>query len=298
MELQIGQDSLCDTKTMKSLTRHALAEEIPDWGVLVLESHHSDDFTMEWREHDFYKLIYVLRGRGVIELDQRVVHFQEGDLVSVPPSRRNRITDAPDAASSLYVCCIARELLDFDAGLLEKLPEGKTSPSSFLSTRVASALRKMRHQQSSQSPIRSLSIVASAMRLLEWIIQTQTQSAKPRRLGDEPVSEEQVMRDYVARLATEFYEVTTIDDAANSIGLSRRTFTKLFQNETGSTWLTYVRRLAVNHAKHQLAQTSMSIASVAFEAGFNDLSTFYRQFKAQVGTSPKQYRETLSITPE
>ncbi|MEM6474364.1 MAG: AraC family transcriptional regulator, partial [Planctomycetota bacterium] len=85
----------------------------------------------------------------------------------------------------------------------------------------------------------------------------------------------------------------TIDDAAGSIGLSRRAFTSLFQKLTGTTWLVYVRRLAINHAKHQLAQTELSIASVAFEAGFNDLSTFYRQFKSQVGMSPKQYRKSI-----
>jgi AraC family L-rhamnose operon regulatory protein RhaS len=101
------------------------------------------------------------------------------------------------------------------------------------------------------------------------------------------------MEDYVARLAMEFYEASTIDAAATSIGMSRRTFTKLFQEVTGSTWLAHVRKLAINHARHQLAQTNLSIASVAFECGFNDLSTFYRQFKSQVGVAPKSYRKSI-----
>ena len=116
-------------------------------------------------------------------------------------------------------------------------------------------------------------------------------SASRRETRDEL----EVMQDYVRKLATEFYEASTIDAAAGSVGMSRRAFTKLFHEVTGSTWLTHVRRLAINHAKHQLAQTNLSIASVAFECGFNDLSTFYRQFKAQVGVSPRNYRRSISV---
>ena len=73
--------------------------------------------------------------------------------------------------------------------------------------------------------------------------------------------------------------------------MPRRTFTKLFAEETGTTWLRRVRELAIGHAKTRLRSSDLPIASVAFECGFNDLSTFYRQFKSQVGVSPAAYRE-------
>ncbi|MEM0927618.1 MAG: AraC family transcriptional regulator, partial [Planctomycetota bacterium] len=297
-KLQIRQTDVEITRRtpdrMKSLTHRPLEENLPPWGVLVLESHHSDDFSMDYREHPFYKFIYVLRGRGVVEIGRRVVHFEEGGIVSVPPRQRNRITDAPDAASSLYVCCIATQVFAFDPSLEKRLPLGALNPSAYLSTRIASSLRRMRYQQGSRYPVRSLSMVSSAMRILEWMIQFKaSQTKRSEEALKNPFDEQQLMQDYVARLSTEFFEATTIDDAASSIGLSRRSFTHLFQKTTGSTWLSYVRGLAIQHAKHQLAQTDMSIASVAFESGFNDLSTFYRQFKSQVGMSPRKYR--LSI---
>ncbi len=281
---------------MPKLTDHALKEELPPWGVLVLESHHSPEFTMEWREHAFVKLVYVLRGRGVIEMDHRAVHFAEGDLLLVPPRTVNRITDAPDAASSLYVCCVDTRLLAFDANWQEKISGGSVPVDPHFSNRIASHLRKMRHQQASHSPTRQVSIVAAALRIIEWVMQLQDPALELRakKRQGRGKDDRELMEDYVRRLSTEFYEATTIDDAAESIGMSRRTFTKLFQQVTGSTWLVHVRKLAIHHAKHQLAQTNLSIASVAFECGFNDLSTFYRQFKSHVGQSPKNYRDSIT----
>ncbi|MCA9136608.1 MAG: helix-turn-helix domain-containing protein, partial [Planctomycetales bacterium] len=256
--------------TKPRLTDHALQEDLPDWGVLVLESHHSPQFAMEWREHKFLKLVYVLRGRGVLEFKDRIHHFQEGDLIVVPAGTPNRITDAPDAASSLYICCIAPRVFDFDPGLVTGLRSGLVPASAHLSNRVASQLRRMRHHQVAGGPIRPISLVGSALRLVEWVMQLGESSSNldaARRLSSD---DREIMLDYVGRLATEFYEASTIDAAASSIGLSRRAFTKLFHDVTGSTWLAHVRKLAINHAKHQLAQTNLSIASVAFECGFND----------------------------
>lgn len=276
------------------LTDRALDENLPSWGVLVLESHHSPEFTMEWRAHDFLKLVYVLRGRGVLEFEHRINHFQEGDMVVVPPRTANRITDAPDAASSLYICCLAPRLFSFDPELIRRLHPGLVQGSPHFSNRVATQLRRMRHHQASSDPIRPISMVGSALRIVEWVMQLGELSVGSAASRGARRDDRAIMEEYVSRLANEFYEASTIDAAANSIGLSRRAFTKLFQDVTGSTWLTHVRKLAINHAKHQLAQTNLSIASVAFECGFNDLSTFYRQFKSQVGSSPKSYRQSIS----
>ncbi|QEF99295.1 HTH-type transcriptional activator RhaR [Stieleria maiorica] len=280
--------------TKTRLTDRALQEHLPDWGVLVLESHHSPQFTMDWREHSFLKLVYVLRGRGVLEFQDRVHHFNSGDLLIVPPRVANRITDAPDAASSLYIGCVDPRLFDFDDQLIGRLRSGLVAANPYFSNRVATQLRRMRHQQASTDPTRPIAMVAAALRIIEWVLQLEQVSARSDHSRGRRHNDREIMEDYVARLATEFYEASTIDAAAASLGLTRRVFTKLFQEVTGSTWLTHVRRLAINHAKHQLAQTNLSITSVAFECGFNDLSTFYRQFKSQVGVSPKSYRQSIS----
>jgi AraC-like DNA-binding protein len=284
--LQFGQAGV---PVESRLTDRALPERLPAWGVLVLESHHSPQFTMDWRSHPFVKLVYVLKGRGTFYIGQEKAIFSTGDLIVVSPRTRNKIEDDPASAASLYVCCVATSLLKFDPPLLQHLQSGRIDVGVHFANRVASRLRRMVYTQEIDRTTRPVSMVGDALSLIQMI----TDSANTKTISsrsDSP-SDRQVMSDYIRSLQNEFFEATTIDDAAELLHMPRRTFTKLFNQQTGQTWLQFVRALAINHAKQRLQQTQLPIPSVAFECGFNDLSTFYRQFKSQVGISPALFRQ-------
>ena len=53
-----------------------------------------------------------------------------------------------------------------------------------------------------------------------------------------------------------------------------------------------MRRTRVEHAKRLLEQTDRTVLSIAFECGFEDLSTFYRAFKREVDESPNHWRSS------
>ena len=276
-------------KRPPTLTDSALPEKIPSWGVLVLESHHSPRFTMEWRSHAFIKIVYVLSGSGVFRFDQENIGFSAGDVVIVPPRTRNRIEDDPATASSLYVCCISRSLLSFDPGLLPRLSPQRIRGSGHFANRVASTLRRMVHVQHQKQSSATVALAADALRLVQLVLES-CDEEKRDSTSSAASGTGQSIQQYVRALETSFFETTSIDEAAAQLGMSRRTFTAAFVKETGVSWLTFTRRLAIEHAKRRLRSSDLPIASVAFECGFNDLSTFYRQFKSQTGMSPAKFR--------
>jgi len=271
----------------KPLTDRALTEHLPAWGVLVLESHHSEQFSMEWRTHPFVKLVYVLHGRGEFHLGKSRWTFEAGDVVVVAPGTRNRIEDDPNSASSLYVCCIAKSLLKFDPELVARIPNRLYRRDGHFTHRVASRLRRMVHAQDCDGPSRAIAMVADAIKLIQAMEQ---RNQKQTRLEKDASDERMVVKQYIDSLPTRFFEESSIDAAADQLGIPRRTFTKLFTELTGETWLHRVRGLAIEHAKRRLQQSDLPITSIAFECGFNDLSTFYRQFKRQCGISPGEFR--------
>jgi AraC-like DNA-binding protein len=270
------------------LTDRALPEKLPTWGVLVLESHHSSSFTMEWRTHTFLKVVYVLSGRGTFYLGERSEPFQRGDVILVAPGTRNRIEDDPASASSLYVCCIEEHLISFDPSLRHSLGTQVIRNDVRFGGRIASLLRRIVHAQETQHTSRPVAMVADALRLIQAVCEREEKFS--RNAANLP-PERLAVQQYIESLPTRFFEETSIDDAASQLGIPRRSFTKLFAELAGETWLQHIRRLAISHAQKRLLQTDLSITSIAFECGFNDLSTFYRQFKAQSGLSPGEYRE-------
>ncbi|MGI9470099.1 MAG: helix-turn-helix domain-containing protein [Rubripirellula sp.] len=269
---------------VQRLTDRALREELPAWGILLLESHHSPAFTMEWRKHHFIKIVYVLSGTGEFHLGDQSYEFQSGDVIVVPPGVRNRIVD--DAASSLYVCCLSANLFHLDPTIVQRLECRLHRGDRRFASRVASLMRRMVHSQRTMTSMKSITMLADASRMTQIILACDARQSRLARESDD----RSIVRQYIQSLPGHFFEEASIDVASQRLGIPRRTFTQLFTEITGETWLAHVRRLAIEHALHRLRETDLPITSVAFECGFNDLSTFYRQFKKQTGVSPGAYR--------
>jgi len=271
-------------------TDRALSEILPKWGVLLLESHHSERFTMDWRTHDFMKVIYVLHGRGTFFIGSQEITFKSGDVIVVPPNVKNRIEDSPQVPSSLYVCCISEQTWCFDPPIAKHATATMRHSDLHFTYRIATAMRRMIHQQPLENPQRSLSIVSDALRILEILVRRNGQTkSNPNAEG----SDYAIIKRYVEDLPTNFFEEKSIDETCHALGVPRRTFTKYFQQLTGRTWLNHIRYLAVEHAKRRLRKTDLPVTSIAFECGFNDLSTFYRQFKRQCEITPLEYRDGI-----
>ncbi|MFG1923659.1 GlxA family transcriptional regulator [Cryptosporangium sp. NPDC048952] len=76
-------------------------------------------------------------------------------------------------------------------------------------------------------------------------------------------------------------------------GMSVRTFTRRFRQETGQapgTWLTAHR---IERARHLLEETDLSVDRIAHRAGFGTTASLRSHFATSVGTSPGAYRRTF-----
>lgn len=270
--------------------RNALSEDLPDWGVLVFESHHASEFIMPWRTHAFVKIVYVLDGAGRFDIDDKVIEFSAGDVIVVPPGARNRIRDFENQPVSLYAACIANSILDCDPTVGPRLKPSLWSNQPRRTLAVASVLRRMVWIQDRPAESGSIEMLIDAWRLLGLVV---GDSNRPRDKKASVDSDREIVRQYVEELQTSFLDSQSIDEAAESCGLSRRTFTRMFREETGTSWLAHVRQLAIDHASRLLRDSDLPIVSVAFEAGFADLSTFYRQFTKRVGSSPAAFRDSF-----
>jgi AraC family transcriptional regulator, positive regulator of tynA and feaB len=83
----------------------------------------------------------------------------------------------------------------------------------------------------------------------------------------------------------------TASRIAADLGISARSVQILFAG-MGTTPSAYIQSKRLDHAAHQLAQArrEVPITEVAFDSGFNDLSTFGRLFRRKFGVAPRDYR--------
>jgi AraC family L-rhamnose operon regulatory protein RhaS len=74
--------------------------------------------------------------------------------------------------------------------------------------------------------------------------------------------------------------------------MSSRHFSTLLNEITGKTFVNYLNDVRVESAKELVEDTDMSISSIAFHTGFEELSSFYRAFKKRYKVPPLQFRKS------
>ncbi|MES2948221.1 MAG: helix-turn-helix domain-containing protein [Pseudomonadota bacterium] len=78
---------------------------------------------------------------------------------------------------------------------------------------------------------------------------------------------------------------------ADSIGMSERTFQRVFRKETGLTPAHFVEAARVDRAKALLETSHWPLARIASRSGFGSMDALHRAFQKRVGATPGQYRE-------
>ncbi|RPE71364.1 AraC family transcriptional regulator [Pacificibacter maritimus] len=91
-------------------------------------------------------------------------------------------------------------------------------------------------------------------------------------------------------IAHNAFDPISVQDVAESAGISRNYAIELFRKMLGVTVKAYIIDLRIHHAKMMLADTNEKILSVAFDCGFTSLSSFYEAFSKSCGQSPAAYR--------
>ena len=92
------------------------------------------------------------------------------------------------------------------------------------------------------------------------------------------------------RIEAAAHEALSLTDLAREAAMSPYHFLRVFRQLVGMTPHQFVLHTRLHRAAVRLRGSDASISSIAFEAGFNDLSTFNRRFRRLMGLSPGAFR--------
>lgn len=92
------------------------------------------------------------------------------------------------------------------------------------------------------------------------------------------------------RIEAEAPERLALADLAREAAMSPYHFLRSFRQVVGITPHQFVLHTRLHRAAVRLRRSDEPISTIAFDAGFNDLSTFNRRFRRVMGVSPSAYR--------
>lgn len=92
-------------------------------------------------------------------------------------------------------------------------------------------------------------------------------------------------------------EPLTVDDLARTAMFSKFHFSRVFQRMTGLSPVRFLSALRIEEAKRLLRSTSLTVADISHQVGYNSVGTFSTRFHTSVGMSPREYRRGGVVEP-
>lgn len=88
-------------------------------------------------------------------------------------------------------------------------------------------------------------------------------------------------------------EKAGMEEMAKRLGLNPTHFSRLFRLETGLTFIEYVTRVKMEHARDLLNQTNLTIVEIAEQLGYDNVSYFIKLFRNFSGMTPAEFRKSF-----
>lgn len=127
-----------------------------------------------------------------------------------------------------------------------------------------------------------------ALRLTGVVMNLLTQRRMPAR--GPSLRDERRITAAVRRIEAQTDEPVSLAERARDAAMSPYHFLRVFRQVVGMTPHQFILRTRLHRAAVRLRRTDDAISAIAYDAGFNDLSTFNRRFRRLMGANPSAYR--------
>ena len=104
-----------------------------------------------------------------------------------------------------------------------------------------------------------------------------------------------VIQEIRSYLLTHYTEKITLAGLSAQFNLNQFYLQKQFKRYTGQSPTEYVIYLRLKHAKELMLTSPLSISEISYAVGIENTSHFTRQFKAQEGMTPQEFRRLWPV---
>jgi len=232
-------------------------------------------------------LIYCLKGRGFLELDDSIFPVGQGHVAIIPPGiPHSYYADADDPWSIFWIHFDGKQTML----VLQSLEVDACKPLLYVPD------TEMMHQAFEEvyaclnyhySDAGLLSMTGELIRLLSKI---KLHHGNPRRKHQ--AVEDRIM-DSIDFMERHLDMPVSLENLAARAGQSVSYYRKLFKRRTSLPPMAFFIQLKIRKACELLDQTNQSVKAIAEELGYEDPYYFSRLFKKTQGYSPTHYRNSI-----
>lgn len=245
--------------------------------------------------HLNHELYVIESGHCTAQCGDTVYECGTGDLLLIPIGIEHHVRTMSEDASlySMRFSC-------------QNLPLSR-SPLPLHSPQLLTLMQMMRQELARLQPFAPekfhgllQAFYAEFLRLLEnpgqESVPAQSIVYPPERISKLPGYQAGIPQEYYIDMLDEFFthlpvETPTLTTLADRLHLSISQTKRLIKDKYGIPFQQKLMQTRIEHSKHLMHTTSLSLEQIAEAVGYHSYNTFFDAFCAQVGQTPSQYRK-------
>jgi AraC-like DNA-binding protein len=266
----------------------------------VNQFHYLSSFPGLWHYHPEYELTLIVRGQGIRFVGDHLERFEEGDLVLIGKNLAHTWKSDPVNVHGPSEAIVAQFREDFLGELFLKLPE--MIPVRSLLQQAARGIKvtgasravladQMKQMYALQGAARLLHLLS----LLTSLAETEDAVflASEGYCNHKVESDSERLNTVYGYIMTNFQKPIRLTDVAEMAHMSPTAFSRYFTQRTRKSFSQFLIEKKVGYACRLLIGRDLSILQICYECGFQNVSSFNKQFKKITSLTPKQYQQNF-----
>lgn len=237
--------------------------------------------------HPEVEFLYVKKGELLLEHGQELISIDTGKIFIISRNVPHTYVEIEKESELLIIKVNVNQIWKYQ----ESLPDFKIDDNSFLLTQVDEEI--LSHfgemMESDYGKYTDLFVTAKAYEFFAYIKSGKILAVE--EIKAKSIEASNVVFQIKDFLIKNLTEEITLNSLAEHLGLSKNHCSKIIQEKTTLSFTEYLNHLRVKSAENLLIDTDKAIFEICYEAGFNSIQSFNRNFKKYSGVSPSQYRK-------
>ena len=250
--------------------------------------------------HEYFQIYYVLQGSIVHITKKQTSQLTKGDAFIIPPKHSHSICDPQSAL--FYTLSFTKESLEPNCKSLALVTQflndlnnegnihAKVSIKNENLFLVETLMEKL-HKEFYEKQIGYSDVIRAYVTVILTILARAHFENAPLTISQSDIRTR--IASCIEYVDTNFAEDLKLSDMAKWSMMSKSEFCKQFLNISGTTFQKYLHHARINHSV-KLIKNNYKISVLYSLCGYNDFSTFYRNFKKIMGCPPLEYRKIVS----
>jgi AraC family transcriptional regulator, transcriptional activator of pobA len=249
--------------------------------------------------HNYYTVIWVIRGSGSHDIDFHHYEVRPGTIFFVSPEQVHDIRIGPNPSG--YVMMFTQRFLE-ESGIGPELTrqsglffqcehvEPLVVPDGRESEELEHLMEHIRDEFQSEAAFHAEAI--SAWLKLFLLRCRRILDTHPREKPRASTARQQLMRHFRDLLDTHFRHWHKVSDYAQELHITPNYLNEVVSLETGNSAKDYITDRIMLEARRYATQVHISAKEISYELGFEDPAHFSKLFKQQHGDSFSGFRES------